>query len=353
MPNAEWHDDNAMSFFTLGTTLLRNRWRILAWGLISAAIAAAMVLRTPPVYVASASFIPQGQENARSSGVASLAGQLGISVSAGGSSLSPEFYAKLLKSRALLTPIVRQTFVIAEQGGRQYSFVELVGARGSAAQKEERALKDLADMINVNVVRPSGVVEYTVTTIWRSVSLALSEAIMERVNEYNQLTRRGQAEAERRFVEERVAVASAALRQAEDRLARFLVTNRQFGNSPELGFERDRLQREVDERQEIVSGLRQALEEVRIREVRDTPVVTAFETPSAPSLPAPRGRGKRIIFGFGLGAFIGVLIALTSGMVARRKEEGDTEAEVFVGTLGEVKGEILRPLHWVRRRAPR
>ena len=39
MADADWHDDNAMSFFTLGTTLLRNRWRILAWGLISATMA--------------------------------------------------------------------------------------------------------------------------------------------------------------------------------------------------------------------------------------------------------------------------------------------------------------------------
>ena len=352
MANAEWHDDNAMSFFTLGTTLLRNRWRILAWGLISATMAAIMVLRTPPVYVASASFIPQGQESGRS-GVAGLAGQLGISLSSGNPSLSPEFYARLLKSRALLTPIVRDTFVVAEQNSRTYSFVDLVGAVGTPAQKEERALRDLADMINVTVVRTSGVVEFTVTSVYRSVALALSHAVMDRINEYNQLTRRGQAEAERRFVEERVAVAGAGLRQAEDRLARFLVTNRQFGNSPELAFERDRLQREVDERQELVAGLRQALEEVRIREVRNTPVVTAFETPSAPSLPAPRGRGKRIIFGFGLGAFVGVLIALTSGMVARRKQEGDPEADEFVGTLGEVKGEIFRPVHWVRRRVAR
>lgn len=353
MADADWHDDNAMSFFTLGTTLLRNRWRILAWGLISATMAAVMAFRTPPTYIASASFIPQGYDAGRS-GVAGLAGQLGITVpTGGGSSLSPEFYSKLLRSRALLTPLAKDTFAVAELGGRRIPFVQLAEAEGSPAQKDERALKDLTGMINVNVERPTGVVEFTVASGYRSLSLTLAQRLIARVNEYNLMTTRSQAEAERRFVEDRLGEAGADLREAENRLERFLATNRQFNNSPELRFEQDRIQRDVTVRQEVFASLRKAYEEVRIREVRDTPGISVFEAPSVPTLPAARGRVTRTILGFLLGIVVGILIALMSSMVARRKEEGDPEAEAFVGTLGEVKGEILRPVRWVRGRVAR
>lgn len=150
-----------------------------------------------------------------------------------------------------------------------------------------------------------------------------------------------------------MGIARSDLREAENRLERFLVTNRQFNNSPELRFEQDRIQWDVPVRQEVFSSLRKAYEEVRIREVRDAPGISMFEIPSASTLPAPRGRGTRVVLGFLLGVFVGVLIALTSAMVARGKAAGYPDAVAFAGTLKEVKREILRPVDWARGRGSR
>lgn len=353
MTEAELQDDE-ISVFALGTVLLRNRWRITRWMFIGAVLAALSVFSKPVLYSASASFVPQGSTDAARSGLASIAGQFGVSLPASGQSVSPEFYSMLLKSRPVLRDIAYDTVVVREMGGRRVSFFdlfEIVG--GSAARREEQGVRVLRGIVSTSVVKPTGVVQLTVATRWPSVSLAVATALVSGVNEYNQRTRQGQAAAERKFVEGRLAVASADLRAAEDRLERFLRTNREFGSSAELTFQGDRLRRDLAFQQQLYTSLIQAYEEVRIREVRDTPVITVIEAPSVSTNPEGRGRRMRVLLGLAIGGFVGVLITLISGIVAHRRNERNPEASEFLGALGELKGEVLGPVRWLRERIRR
>jgi uncharacterized protein involved in exopolysaccharide biosynthesis len=173
------------------------------------------------------------------------------------------------------------------------------------------------------------------------------------VNAYNERTSQGQAAAERKFVEGRLAVAGADLRDAEDRLERFLRANGDLSRSPELTIERERIQRDVGLRQQVFTSLTQSYEEARIREVRDTPAITILEPPSVPTEPASRGRAVRVVLGLLLGAFFGSLVAFASDVVQRRRNDGDVEATVFADTLAQVKGEVLHPIARLRRRRAR
>src|SRR3954462_12711382 len=118
MIEAKWPEQEEVSLFAVGTMLLRNRRRIIRWMIVGALAALLTVFLTPPSYVASASFIPQGADPARSS-LASLAGQLGVALPQGTQTLSPDLYGRLLKSRVLLTEVARDTFVVPEMGGRR------------------------------------------------------------------------------------------------------------------------------------------------------------------------------------------------------------------------------------------
>jgi uncharacterized protein involved in exopolysaccharide biosynthesis len=350
MIDADRQDDDEVSLFALGTILLRRRWRIVCWMLIGATVAALSVFSKPKLYVASASFIPQGNDASRSA-LAGIAGQLGVALPAGTQSSSSDFYSSLLTSRVLLTPITRDTFVVRELGGQRVSFLDLfkIGP-GPAAVREEQGVALLMGIVTPTVVRLTGVVELSVATQWPSVSLALATALVNGVDEYNQRMRQGQAGTERRFVEGRLAAARADLREAEDRLERFLATNRQFGNSPELTFQHDRIQRDVMLRQQVFTSLTQAYEDARIREVRDTPVITVFEPPSVPTLPQARGRLKRTLLGLILGGFVGAFMAFVSGLMDRRRKEGNAEADEFVGTLSEVTKGMLDPVRRLMQR---
>jgi uncharacterized protein involved in exopolysaccharide biosynthesis len=327
--------------FAVGTILLRNRWRIARWTLVGGTLAAVAAFTRPALYVASASFIPEGSEQSRSA-LAGLAGQFGVALASANQSQSPDFYSTLLTSRVLLTPIAREAFVVQELGNRRVAFLDLFKIDGnSATRREEEAVRQLQKIVKPSIVRTTGTVEVTVATKWRSVSLAIANDLLTGVNEYNQRTRQGQAAAERKFVEGRLALAASDLRAAEDRLEDFLMTNRQFTSSPDLTFQRDRLQRDVALKQQVFTSLTQSYEEVRIREVRDTPVITVIETPSVPTVPEPRGRVVSVLFGLIFGALFGAFVAFISGAVARRRQEGDPEADEFINTIGEVKGKMM------------
>jgi uncharacterized protein involved in exopolysaccharide biosynthesis len=351
MTKAEWQGGDELSLFALGASFLRNRWRIVRWMLAGGAVAALLVFSKPPLYRASASLVPQGTADQPRSALAGLAGQFGVVLPVTNQSQSPEFYAKLFKSRVLLADIVRDTFVVQEKGGRRIPFLDLFEIQeGSAKLREELGVKMLGGIVNSSVARTTGVVDVSVATQWPSVSLAIVSALVNGVSDYNQRARQGQAAAERKFVEGRLASASAELRAAEDRLEGFLRTNRQFASSPELTFQRERLQRDVSLQQQVFTSLTQSYEEVRIREVRDTPVITVIEPPAVPSLPESRGRLKSLLLGLFLGALIGTLLALSAEAIARRREDGDASANEFAGTIGEVKGEMLGRVRWLRER---
>jgi uncharacterized protein involved in exopolysaccharide biosynthesis len=153
------------------------------------------------------------------------------------------------------------------------------------------------------------------------VSFEVANRLLEGVNKFNLVTRQSQAGEERRFTEERLTAARASLRVAEDRLERFLRANRQLG-SPGLIFERDRLQREVTLQQQVVVGLAQAHEDARIREVRDTPVITVIERPTLAAEPDPRGRLVILMSGTLIAFFVGILAALMRDGARRLRATG-------------------------------
>lgn len=338
-----------VSLLALGTTLVRSRWRILKWMLIGGVLAAIVVFPKARTYLASASFTSEGNDASRSS-LAALAGQIGIAVPTGGQSVSPDFYLSLLRSRVVLLQIVRDTISVQELGGKRMPVLDLLNVSpGSVQRREELGVAALQRLLSVSVVKATGIVEFSIATKWRSVSLALVTGLLDAVNDYNERTRQGQATAERRFIEGRLTVATTSLRDAENRLAGFLSTNRNFAGSPDLVLERDRLQRDITLRQQVFTTMTQAYEEARIREVRDTPVITVFEPPSVPTVPQPRGLVVGTVLGLFLGGLIGVLLSLTSGLVRRRQENGSTDAEEFADALKEAKGQLFGGVRRLRR----
>ena len=352
MTEAEWEDEGGIiSVFAIGTLLLRNRWRIVRWGVAGALVALALVWTRPALFTASASFIPQGADAGRS-GLASLAGQFGVALPSGAQgSLTPDFYVRLIKSRELLGDVSRDTVAVPELEGRRMAMEDLleIGA-GSPALREEAAVAELAKRVTAGSSKTTGVVELNVVTEWPSISLWIAGRLLTGVNDFNQRTRRDQAASERKFMEARLAVAGTELRGAEDRLQAFLQGNRQYG-SPDLQFTRDRLQRDVALRQQLFTSLSQSYEEVRMREVRDTPVITVIDPPSVTSKPTPRGRGIRTLLGLLVGALVGAMMVFIRDVMRRRRAEGDPDADEFVNTLVELKGNLLGRLRRLGGRA--
>jgi len=305
--------DESVSLLWMFAVLVRDRRLLLACTAAGIAIGLTVMLLRAKTFTTTFSFLPQSEQDASRAGFASLAGQFGIPLSAlGGTAQASQLYADLLGTRAVLEPIARDSFVVGPDSARRVPLGEFLDVDDDVPPVVlEETLHELRrNVIATTVVTRTGMVTARVRTESPYVSLEIAQRLLEGLNHFNLITRQSQAREERRFTEGRLEAARASLRAAEDVLQRFLQVNREFAEAPALMIQRDRLQRDVLLQQQVVTSLAQRYEENRIREVRDTPVITLVDTPSLAARPDPRLRVLIVVLGTVAGFLVGVLIAI-------------------------------------------
>jgi uncharacterized protein involved in exopolysaccharide biosynthesis len=320
--------------------LLRDRRLVLMVIGVGWAVALLIALVQPRRYTVGFSFLPQSTSSQNAGRLAALAGQFGLALGAlNGPPQPPQLFADLIETREVLAPVAKDSIPIGAGGATHMPITRFLGtAGGDTAVTVERTIEKLRrEIISTSVAaRTTNVVSVRVRTRSPQASFAIATDLLDGLNRYNRELRQGQASEERRFIEGRLEAARASLRQAEGALLRFLQTNRQFAGSPELWLERDRLSREVSQWQEVVSSLAQQTEEARIREVRDTPLITIIEEPALPVLPDPRGRVRILFVGTMAAACLGVMVVLLREGWRRR------QAEVRDASYAQLAGEWRR-----------
>ncbi len=342
----EWRadDSDGLDILSLGASILRGRWTIIRWALVFGVVTAVMVFDRPVLYRASASFIPQGTGSEIGS-LSNLASQFGVTFPGQPDDptvMKPDFYLRLLSSKVLLQEIVTDTFTVPELDGKRISFLELFElTEGNEAVQIEAGVDEIRRIITATLDAPDRLVQISASTLWPSVSLALVSALLEGVNDYNRATSQLRASAERKFIEERLRFIEEQLRESEANLESFLLNNRQFSRSPALEFESERLEREVTLQGAVLQSLTQSYEQLRQREVRDTPVYTIFEPASVPTAPEPRARVSSVFLGLLVGVFFGLMKIFTLDWVNQSRVRGNRGIEEFISALGEIKGEVL------------
>lgn len=306
--------------FWLAALLLRERRLI---GLVTAAglvITLVVALLRPAYYTTSFTFLPESSSEQPPGALASLAGQFGISLDAAGETEeSPEFYTELVTTRRVLGPIASGTVPPEADSTSRVPLAEFLKVRGNTPDVMlDKTLRELReDVISTSVAkRTTGVATVNVRTKSPYVSFDIARRLIDGLSDYNLRTRQSQAREERRFTEERLEAARVALRAAEDELQRFLQAN-QRGESPSLTFQRERLEREVSLREQVVTMLAARYEENRIREVRDTPVITVIEIPVLAARPDARHRALILLVGAIASFAIALLLAILRKLWAR------------------------------------
>lgn len=334
--------DDRLSLLDLVRVLLNQRYTVLFSTLGFAALAVLLlIIAYSPTYTSEASFTPEKARQRSEGTLQAVAGRFGVDVSSDGSFRSPEFYVEFIDSREILSPLLTDTFTIRQlQGGDTTevsgTILEILEVEGAnEAARREQGLSWLRGAINAESWRGPDVVRISVTTRWSDLSKSIASRLLEQINTFNLETRRSQASAERKFIEERLTHVQKELRAAEERLKRFLEQNRQFQNSPDLMFEHERLQRQVTMQQQVYTSLRQSFEEARISEVRNTPMITVLEPAEEPVRRDPRGLKRRGVLGLVFGFVVGVFLAFGREFVTKSGPDESEYYRVFRDTWKE------------------
>jgi uncharacterized protein involved in exopolysaccharide biosynthesis len=290
--------------------VLRNRTLMIFVPTVAAVLVLLLSMTRPRQYRSEAAIVPQ-QTQRLPAAFAGIATQLGLPIPGDRLDQSPAFYADLLRSREIMSHVVQKQLDPSVAGeGRPISLLEIYEIKDDRPQaRVQRAADRLRRSVRPTVDVETGVVAFSVPAGNAVLSQAIAQEIIEQINEFNLRRRQSLAGAERTFVEERLKTATTELGGAEAQLRQFDERNLRIGNSPELRLERDRLERQVEMRQQVVTMLAQAYEQARIDEVRNTPAITVIERPSLPLRGEARGSVKNALVAFIVVGFLGTMLA--------------------------------------------
>jgi uncharacterized protein involved in exopolysaccharide biosynthesis len=279
-------------FPLLDTLAARSRF-ILGVTFAAAVLTSVVVLLMPSAYTSTASFVPESSPGVQlPAGLAGVASQFGVTLG-GEASRSPAFYASLLRSREIIGSLL--TANVPRGSGSQDSITvfELYRITGSSpAHKLDEGIKAFQNHLDVAVDQRTNVVRVRVEAPTPIAARDVLKLLLDRLAVFNVTTRQSSAGERRRFIEGRVTNAEQQLGVAEQALRTFYDRNRQWQRSPQLRFEEQRLNRQVNVQQELYLTLRREYETARIEEVNNTPVLTIIDQPSIPGL---RSRPRRTI----------------------------------------------------------
>lgn len=385
--------EDEVSLLDILLVLARHKTLIVRTVLLFTFLGVTYSLLAPKKFTSAAKVVREtgGEGPNLPGGLGGLAGGLAggaISGLLGGSSsgLGPEAYPEILQGRAVRLKVVRDTFrfpdaehpmTLVEYVDRPPGIVDVVlkyslqlpwtikeevgkllagtstpeGTTAASAptipsEEEDAALKTAADMISVSVNEESGLMTLKVSAGGPRLAAALVESFLEHFKSRVREIRTEKVREKLGFVEQRLQEVKKELEIREERLAQFLERN-QNPTTAMLRFRRDRLQRQVDFKQQLYTQLQSQRTKTRLELQQQQPVLTVVEEGTPPLSRSWPKRTLITVFSFLLGGFVGTGIAFVKTAVQRkegtktgRKLEEIREA-LFSGRVGGTVRRII------------
>lgn len=300
------NDGEFVSLLTIFAAIARRRALILGFALALGTAGAALALLSPTKWTTTASVVAVNRRGGAGAGgnLGGIAAQFGVSLPGGEPSHSPAFFVDLAKTAEVLLP------VLYAPTGRRRVIDAMVTAAADSAVREQHGLQRLRPLVQADASPRTGVVTISASTDDATLSFDIVRTVIESLDRTYGASRRVQATSERRFTEARLTEVRALLARAEERQRSFLQANRTYLSSPELRLEYERLEREVGLQQALFLTLSQSVEQSRIEEARDTPVLSVIDRPRVAAIRDSRGAWLKSGVGLVAGLLLGIAWAL-------------------------------------------
>lgn len=306
---------NQASLLTMAIPVAKNWRRMLRWPLAAGVLTTSVSLLMSSQYSATTTFTPEVTGTTKlPQGLIGLAGQFGLSAASLAPGNSPEFFAEVLKSEELLRSTLLSSFHAPgiSDSADEASLLAILNVTDDSSEKAiAEGTRLLRKRVATEVNLRTGVVTLKVEMPHPVLAAEVANRMLELLNQFNLERRQSQSREERRFAGERLGQAERELRDAEAKYQQFLVGNRRYSDSPILAFEANRLERQVQLRQEIYVTLSRQYEEARIAEVRNTPLITVIDRAQPPH----RKSSPRVALNLFMGVVMGLVVAATFSIV--------------------------------------
>ena len=373
--------EDEVSLLDILLVLARNKTLIVRTVLVFALLGVTYALLAPEEFTSEARVVREAQQDGGglpgglSGGLAggALSG-LGMSLGGAASGLTPAAYPDVLQSREVRLAVVRDTFRFPNVEG-QMAYVEYVnrpagplstvldytlwlpwtlkgmlgraisgspapaGTTGTGepmipSEKENEALKSISTKITASVNDETGLMTISVMAGGPKLAASLTESFLDHFKTRVREVRTEKVRERLEFVEGRFEEAEQELEAAEERLAQFLERN-QNPTTASLQFRRDRLQRQVNFKEQLYSELQSQLTQTRLDLQRRQPVVTVVEEAVPPMNRSAPNRTAIVILSIAFGVLVGSVVSFlrSNFKQVRFKGEDAEKAEVIYDNL--------------------
>ena len=319
-------DDNEISLLDYWRVLWRYKWLIgvLCVSSVTAALVAGLL--SPNIYESETTILTPKEIGG--SGLLSALGIAGLGQQIGGISLpsltpNRDIIISLLKSRTLAKNLVG----------------ELKLQDYYKAGRVDDAIGSLQGATKVSVSK-EGIIQIGVEDVDPKMAANIANAYVGQLDRMIMQLGAGSAGNQRKFVSEQLAKAEGELRTAEDSLRQFQERNRavllgDMANSmrlpanrvPQVGLDLARLTRNLKAQEGIYISLTQQLEQAKISEAQDMPVVQALD----PAIPRLRPVKPKIKLNVGLAGavslLVGILLSFFLDFIQRQRQQMASKLE--------------------------
>jgi uncharacterized protein involved in exopolysaccharide biosynthesis len=291
---------------------------------LAAVAGTSIALLLPSTYTARASFYSEGKQAGDLSSLSAL-GPISALLSAAGGSMGGNqsgFFVDLLKSQAFFDSLAVSPIPVSTAGKSVLVKNYVVKGAKDDADRSWKARVKLRKMIEVSA-QPSGVVVVRVDAKSPVAAAAMANRAVDVIDNLNQRFRREQAGSRRKFTEGFLADVESRLEASENRLQEFLLSNRSLlsmrsaAQSPVLQRQEERLRGEVTRLAALKEQLESTIENARLTEFNDAPVVARVDR--AP-VPEKRSGPPRTLIALGSFALAATLMFWFAFIRARRPE---------------------------------
>ena len=253
--------DPEVSLLRVVNIVIRRRGLVALTTVLVVALVAVVTLLSARTYTASAQFMPAARK--MPSNLSGLAAQFGVALPGSEPGQSPPFYVDLIGSRGILKQVADSAYEGGGTAGLGPRRAQPLAAwyrieAPDSILRREAVLTRLRRDVSARASSGTGVVTVKVRAPDPVLAERLARRLLVLLDEFNRQTRKSQAVAEREFTGRRLEDARIDLRLAENRLQRFLETNRSYVDAPSLRLDEERIRRDLGVRQQIVSSLTQS-----------------------------------------------------------------------------------------------
>lgn len=301
----------ASSFDWIGfiRDLIRH-WKQISFNVVSiTTIATVIAFLIPPEYESVATILPGKSGSSSGVGLSQLAALAGISVSEGRDMLDADVYPALLNSESILREVLLQRYWVAESSDSLNLIKYWQYCKDEEQWNYEMALKNLRTELSVEMERKTNIITISIMTKEAQLSSAIVSKVISTLDDFLKTKKMSYAGEQRKFIEQRLSEIEKDLAGSEERLKKFRESNRVI-LSPDLLLQQERLSRDVQLNTTIFIEMKRQYELARIEEVKDIPIITLIDAPSAHVIKAKPRKLFYLITGLMLGAFSTVVMSI-------------------------------------------